>query len=168
MANTFELIASSTVGAGGAANIEFTSIANTWTDLVLKTVLRGTRAANYESVKIEFNGSTSNLSCRQLFGDGATAASSSSGTQILFDTSGASNTANTFGTQDIYIPNYAVSTNKSVSIDSVSENNATTAYALIVAGLWANTAAITSIKLTPTSGTFVQYSTAYLYGVKNA
>lgn len=168
MALTYQLISSVTVGSGGAANIEFTSIPATYTDLIVKTSLRGTRAANYESIKVEFNGSTSNLSCKQLYGDGASAASSSSATQILFDAEGANQTASTFANSEIYIPNYAGSTNKSVSIDSVSENNGTTVYDELVAGLWANTNAITSIKLTPTSGTLVQYSTAYLYGIKNS
>jgi hypothetical protein len=36
MATTYEIIASVTVGSGGAANIEFTSIPATYTDLVLK------------------------------------------------------------------------------------------------------------------------------------
>ena len=83
---------------------------------------------------------------------------------------GGTATANTFGNMEIYIPNYAGSSNKSVSVNQVGEDNAATAYATLLAGLWSNTAAITSIKLTPFSGgaSFVQYSTAYLYGVKNA
>jgi hypothetical protein len=31
-----------------------------------------------------------------------------------------------------------------------------------------NTAAITSIKLTPAAGNFAEHSTAYLYGISNA
>ena len=49
---------------------------------------------------------------------------------------------------------------------AVSENNATTAYATLNAGLWSNTAAINAIGLTITSGqNFAQYSTATLYGI---
>jgi hypothetical protein len=77
-------------------------------------------------------------------------------------------TANTFGNTDIYIPNYAGSANKSVSVDTVEENNGTTARALLGAILWSNTAAITALGLTPVSGSFVQYSTATLYGIKNS
>ncbi len=72
---------------------------------------------------------------------------------------------NTFANGEIYIPNYTASVNKSVSIDSVTENNATSAIAALDAGLWANTAAITSINLNGNNGNFVQYSTAYLYGI---
>ena len=40
MANTYTLIASSTAGSGGAAYIEFTSIPNTYTDLLVMLSLR--------------------------------------------------------------------------------------------------------------------------------
>jgi hypothetical protein len=85
-------------------------------------------------------------------------------------TESSSTTANTFGNFELYIPNYAGSTNKSVSSDYVNENNATggISYGLL-ANLWSNTAAINAISLSIYGGTnFAQYSTAYLYGVKNA
>jgi hypothetical protein len=53
-------------------------------------------------------------------------------------------------------------------VDSVQEDNQTEAYIDVVAGLWSNTAAITSLSIKSNAGSFVQYSTAYLYGVKNA
>ena len=167
MANTFELISAVTVGSGGASSIDFTSIPSTYTDIVIKTSLRGSRAASFEAIKVEFNGSSASLSCKQIYGDGASAGSAGV-SQILFDANGANQTASTFANSEIYIPNYAGSANKSVSIDSVSETNGTTAYAELVAGLWSNTAAINRVTLTATSGTLVQFSTAYLYGVKNA
>jgi hypothetical protein len=59
-----------------------------------------------------------------------------------------SSTASTFGTADIYVPNYAYSGNyKSVSTDSVSENNTTTAYATLTLDYGQIPAAITIIKL---------------------
>lgn len=168
MANTFTLIASSTVGAGGAASVDFTSIPSTYTDLCVKVSFRGTRAALYEAIKIEFNGSTSSFSAKQLYGDGTQVGAANVTSQIPFDATGANNTSSTFANVEFYIPNYAGGSNKSVSLDSVSENNGTTAYAELTAGLWSNTAAINRITLTPTSGTLVQYSTAYIYGIKNS
>ena len=77
-----------------------------------------------------------------------------------------SDTANTFSNNSIYIPNYTGSNNKSVSVDSVYENNATTAGQHLVSGLWASSAAITSVKLTEGFGNnWVQYTTATLYGI---
>jgi len=57
---------------------------------------------------------------------------------------------------------------KSISADAVEENNGTTAFAGLSAALWSNTAAITSITLTPQTGSYVQYSTATLYGISKS
>lgn len=169
MPNTFELIASSTVGAGGAASIDFTSIPSTYTDLCVVTSLRDNGANVYSLAYIKFNNSTSNLSSRGVEGNGASATSYVNGTTIYINSAnGATSTSNTFNNSYIYIPNYAGSTNKSVSVDGVMENNATTAYASLQAGLWSNSAAINQVTLYSTTGNWVQYSTAYLYGVKNA
>jgi hypothetical protein len=169
MANTFELIASSTVGSGGAASIEFTSIPNTYTDLCLKLSGRTSSTGSiYEWVYIKFNSSTTGYSYRLLQGNGSSAASYNNTTQYAGDITDGTATASTFGNYEVYIPNYAGSTNKSFSVDAVTENNGTTAVADLVAGLWSNSAAITAVNFTPRNGSFVQYSTAYLYGVKNA
>ena len=169
MANTFELIASSTVGSGGAASIDFTSIPSTYTDLDIYLSARQSRSELVSNTRIEFNGSSANLSCRYLQGTGSAAVSSSSASYLFAASPANTATANTFGNSFIYIPNYAGSTYKSVSWDAVTETNATGAEAYLVAGLWSNTAAITSVKLLSlSSDNFMQYSTAYLYGVKNA
>jgi hypothetical protein len=76
---------------------------------------------------------------------------------------GSGDTANTFSNVAYYFTNYAGSTTKSISVDLVAENNATAAYQVIMAGNWANTSAITSIKLAAPSGTLVEYTTASLY-----
>ena len=171
MANTFELIASSTVGAGGASSIDFTSIVGTYTDLAIKYSLRSSSTTDdYLGVKLSFNSSTTSFTIRQLYGTGSTAGSGNYSTNNPSGYMQAGlTTASTFASGDIYIPNYAGSTNKSFSTDSVAENNAATANFLsLLAGLWSNTAAITSISLTPATGNFVQYSTAVLYGIKNS
>ena len=170
MANTFELISSVTVGSGGAASIDFTSIPSTYTDLCLKFSGRASSNSGFPwaVVRATFNGSSSNWTYRAIYGDGSGASSAvSSVSELGFGTSSL-NTANTFGNTEIYIPNYAGSAYKSASVDSVTENNATQTLSALETNLWANTAAITSISLPCPSGTWVQYSTAYLYGVKNA
>ena len=162
-----ELIQAITVGSGGAANIEFTSIPQTYTDLVIKVSARTNRAAPVDGVNIAFNGSTSSFTGRYLESDGSSAYSGTS-TRIAASAVGNTATATTFGNGEIYIPNYTSSNNKSFSGDTVTENNATPALADLIAVLWSNTSAITSIALTPLIGTtFDQYSTAYLYGITN-
>jgi hypothetical protein len=169
MAVTYKAIATVTVGSGGAANIEFTSIPGTYTDLSLRLSLRSTQNAVVEGVVVRFNNDTTsgNYSHRRIYGNGASAVSDTSGVPVFMD--GATASASTFANNEIYIPNYAGSTNKSWSADLAHENNATTAYVSMVAGLWSNTNAITSIKLTSeNAANFVQYSTATLYGIKNS
>ena len=166
MANTFELIASSIVGAGGASSIDFTSIPSTYTDLCLKMSVRINTTGGPNGLFISFNGSTANFTDKYLQGSGAAATSASLARYIGTEDSAAF-TANVFNNLEVYIPNYASSNNKSFSADTVSENNGTTAYATLNAGLWSITTAINQITVTP-SDPFVQYSTAYLYGVKNA
>ena len=169
MADTYTLISSVTVGAGGASSIDFTSIPATYTDLLLDISARSDRASTQDWTKIEFNGSTTSYTMRILAGDGTNAASGTD-TTIYLPCAGNNATASTFGNSYFYIPNYAGSNNKSVSGDGTGENNGTTTSQYLIAGLWSNTAAITSIKLSmQTAGKlFMQYSTAYLYGIKNS
>jgi hypothetical protein len=170
MANTFELIASSTVGSGGAASIDFTSIPSTYTDLVLKISCRTNSVLAYVDGKITFNGSGSSYSWRSLYGTGSATGSGNGANQASgWGVEPGTYTANTFGNAEIYMPNYAGSNYKSWSADSVNENNATGGWQFLNAGLWSSTSAITSISIADAnSNNFVQYSTAYLYGVKNA
>jgi len=168
MPDTFVKIATVTVGSGGAANIEFSSIPSTYTDLTIllsgRTSYTGTV---YRFGTIQFNNLTTNLSTRNVYGSTSGVASNTA-TEIYFWNNSASSTSNTFNNAQFYIPNYAGSTNKSLSIDTVSENNGTDALTGLVAGLWSNTAAITSIQLVSNGGNFVQYSTATLYGISKS
>ncbi len=164
--SAWTVIAHTEVGSGGAANIQFTSIPATYTDLVIMVSTRINEGfATGEAIYITLNGSTSNFTNRYLQGDGS---SGSSGTLARYVASQSAllSTSNTFGSGYIYIPNYAGSTNKSISSDSVSENNATTAFQALHANLWSVTDAITSVTLVAgTNDAFVQYSSATLYGI---
>jgi len=167
MANTFELIASSTVGSGGASTVSFTSISSSYTDLCLKMSMAN-NTASWVDWYIQFNSSTSSYTDKLVYtGNGSSASSTSdSGIQPRTPLS-----TQAWMNAEIYIPNYAGSTNKSVSLDQGWSRNASgngSTFTGLLAGLWSNTAAITSIQIVPTSGNIVQYSTAYLYGVKNA
>jgi hypothetical protein len=169
MANTYTLIASSTVGAGGASSIDFTSIPSTYTDLVLMNSGRNTTNGN-ETVQLYFNNDTTatNYNIRRIYGNGSAASSASFNASYSMYFPLNNYTASTFSSSQCYIPNYAGSTNKSFSIESTEENNATLSEMVLLAGLWSNTAAINRITLVPYSGTFAQYSTAYLYGIKSS
>ena len=114
MPNTYELIASSTVGAGGASSIDFNSIPNTYTDLLVKLSGRSSTGYNAADFYLQFNGSASGYSGRYLMKDSSdpTPVSSTSQTSkfLLGLIPATQATANVFGSAEIYIPNYAGST----------------------------------------------------------
>ena len=170
MATTYEAIATVEVGSGGASSIAFTSIPATYTDLCLKASVRNTATSNVRNLPVTFNSSSSGYSERLLYGDGSAAGSINRASSDFgyYYVNAASSTANTFSNFELYIPNYAGSNNKSVSADFVAENNATAATDGLHAGLWSNSAAITSINLSADGFLFVEYSTATLYGIKNS
>ena len=166
MANTYTLIASSTVGAGGATDITFSSIASTYTDIVIKGTLRTDYADTLDCLTVKPNNSASSMTYKYLRGDGSTAASGSINRLFI---NGNTSTSNTFSNTELYFPNYAGASYKSISGDSVNETNATGGIVGFQAFLWSDTSVISSVVLAPLFGTkFLQYSTAYLYGVNNA
>jgi hypothetical protein len=172
MATTYEIIASVTVGSGGAADIEFTGIPATYTDLNILVSARSTEAVFLKAVNLRFNGDTSSVyTYKELYGFNTTAGSFGATTDKMYtgQIPGTSATSDTFANQTIYIPNYASGNNKSLSIDTAPEINSSTNWQLdLMAGIWADSSAITSIALIPGLGDFAQYSTAYLYGISNA
>ena len=167
MAITYAQIGNTvTVGEGGAASIDFTSIPATYTDLVVKISARTNETQIYASMFVKINGSqTGNV--KLLQSDGGSVSSNSDPTNMVDLFTGNSATANVFSNGEFYFPNYLSSNVKSYSSDVVGENNAGTSYVRLTAGLFSSTAAITSIGFTPqASKTFLQYSTATLYGIK--
>lgn len=163
---TFFKIATVTVGSGGASTINFTSIPSTYTDLQVMFSTRVSGSGNYLQCNVGINGQSSgtNITARTFWATGSSAGSNTS--EYGFHSTAASATASTFANASIYFPNYAGSTNKSYSVDDVTETNATDAVRHLTAGLWSQTAAINQLTFTPSSGTFDQYSSATLYGIK--
>lgn len=168
MANTYTLIASSTVTAsGGAASIIFSSIPSTYTDLLLKYSGRETGTGQIRAARVRPNGATTSITGKRIYGVG-TGVGVDSPTAWIMLGDGSQATASIFGNSELYLPNYNSSNNKSVSIDAVQEDNSASNELELIAGLWSNTAAITSLEMYPESGNFAQYTTAYLYGIKNS
>jgi hypothetical protein len=165
MAQAYVPIQTVTVGSGGAASIEFTNIPQNYTDLSILLTYRTTVSGPTDG-KISFNSSTSNFSWRSVYGTGSAAVSGNNTVNnALGQVQGSAATALTFASLSIYIPNYAGGNNKSFSVDYATENNATLAYGGLVAGLWSQTSAITSIGISLDSGNLAEYSTATLYGI---
>ena len=174
MANTYTLIEAKTLGSA-QASVEFTSIPQTYTDLLLKLSIRtaGTSAVSYAFNGMTANNTTTGYSDVHLHGNGSSVGSFANASATSYRQSIMSNnssgTADTFASTEIYIPNYAGSTAKSISVDSVNENNATGAYAILSANLLSNTAAITSLQIfNLDADNLLANSTFYLYGISNS
>lgn len=167
---TYNLISSSIVDSGGAASVTFSSIPSSYTDLVVQVSARNNEADNGTSLRFYFNGSTANISLIELRAIGSTIASYSLTAYPQAGYVAASqSTANSFGTATLYVPNYT-SSNVKVSYGDIALSSSTASenYAVMSARSWAITDAITSITLASGSGSWVQYSSFYLYGISNA
>jgi hypothetical protein len=170
MATTCKLI-SKQILSSTAASVTFSSIPGTYTDLYLVLSARATGsydATPWVTAELHFNNNTTGYSARTLFGTGSATGSDTNAAAFLMPDS--DSTANTFGNCDIYIPNYAGSTNKTASGTSVTENNGTSAAMWAHALLWSNTAAITEMRVRPFTGggNFASGSSFFLYGITKA
>jgi hypothetical protein len=168
---SYESIATVTVGSGGAANVEFTSIPATYTHLQIRAIARTDRAATGEWLEIQFNSDTaSNYSDHYFAGNGSTASAGGQANVSYMEVNrfpAASSTASIFGAFVTDILDYA-NTNKNKTIRNLGGNDQNGSGEIhLGSGNWRSTNAITSIKILPGGGTnLVQYSQFALYGIK--
>jgi len=176
MATTYTLISSSVLSAT-TQSVTFSSIPQTYTDLVLRMSYRTNASGNFGSnPAIRFNSdATSNYSYTMIEGNGTSAASSTqSAINALYmqSSDSAGNTADTFTSTEVYIPNYTGTANKPISIFKVAEQNATGAEMHAFASLYRGASAISTILIGPSSNivsnSFLSGSSFYLYGIKNS
>jgi hypothetical protein len=151
--------------ASPVASVTFSSIPQGYTDLIVKASMRDNGGNNFFTV--EFNGNSSSIyTQRTLIAENTTVSSVSRGPRANFYYDAIddnTHTVNTFNSFEMYIHNYTFANNKSVSTESVSENNtAAKGIRNLSADLFSSTAAITSIKFTQV---FAANSTFTLYGV---
>jgi hypothetical protein len=161
----FYQIATTTVGAGGATDITFSSIPANYTHLQIRGVARNTTGTT--TVRLQFNTDTAaNYSYHEFYADGTSAGAAAVVNASFIYIGAQIATANCFSPQIIDILDYT-NTNKFKSIKNLNgyENNSAGAVA-INSGNWRSTSAITSIKIYPAANSFAQYSTFALYGIK--
>lgn len=171
MAATYTLI-SSNVLTSSAASVTFSSIPQTYTDLVLRVSARNDDSGT-SYFRITLNGDTAtNYSTTVLVGSGSTAVSARGTNNANFSTiyiPSSANTANTFSSTEYYFSNYTSTGTKAISRYSTEENNTTASYMTNGADLYRGTS-ITSITCDESFGglNFVSGSSFYLYGIKNS
>lgn len=172
--NSYESISTVTVGSGGSSSISFSSIPSTYKHLQIRAIARtGRTGSTDDELLIRFNGSSSGYyRLHYLQGNGSAAYG---GAYNPNDTNGsfgigatADIIANSFSASVIDILDYQ-NTNKNKTLRGLSgiENNGTGGNVWFASSLWMNTAAISSLVITPNSATnFAQYSQFALYGIK--
>lgn len=149
------------------AGIVFTGIPQDADDLLV--VLSNRNTANVVDAYIEINGSTANITSRNLYGTGGGVGSGTYSSNGGYITTPSGATSGVYGSASFYFPNYKSSSVKVYSVDSVGENNSSTAFHGIVAGLFNSTAAITSIGFYMTGGgQMAAGSSATLYKITRA
>jgi hypothetical protein len=172
--NSYESIATVTVGAGGQSSISFTSIPSTFKHLQIRALVKDNRSATeFDNNFIRFNNdSGSNYYSHQLSGNGSSASAFNLGpeTAAIYATApGGSIGASIFNGVVIDILDYA-STNKTKvtrSLNGFDSNSVGTVR--LVSSLWNSTAAINRIDLITNvdpASTIQQYSSYALYGIK--
>jgi hypothetical protein len=171
-----QLIETKTLATAAAA-IEFTSIPQDGTDLVVTLSIRSSLALTDDPLLYRINSDTSGYTGRTLHGTGSaggsipiTTATSAQASGTWGRTSheginGATTTANTFSSVSLYIPNYALTQAKSLSMDYVLENNATFADVVIVALAYSGTSPITTLAFALRDGNIVAETTISLYKI---
>jgi len=168
--NSYESIATTTVGAGGAADVTFSSIPSTYTHLQIRFIARGDYAATNLNLAFQLNSDTSNAyTYHQLIGDGSTAAAYSGASQGLGFAgriTQASAGSNIFGAGVIDILDYK-DTNKYKTVRSLGgwDNNGSGMMTL-QSSLYMSASAVSTIKLYGNLGNLTQYSSFALYGIK--
>lgn len=173
MPATYEPIATQTTTGSVATSVTFSSIAATYTDLVLIMSIRSDRASNgSSSVRLEFNADTAtNYSTHYMYGNSTSAISGNSVTATpmpqVGEAPGGPTLTTTYGLVRVNLFSYAGSTNKTILSEWAADRNTAGLVGRSV-GLWRSTSAITSIKITISGQNIETGSTFALYGIKAA
>jgi hypothetical protein len=161
---SYESIMTTTLGSS-QATIDFTSIPSTYKHLQLRILGKATASAY---LKTTFNGSATGYADHYIDANGASVSAGADTATTYISTFGAiaNTTASVFGVTIIDILDYA-NTNKNKTMRALSgvdyNGSGTVDFS---SGLWANTAAINQITMVLNTGSFAQYSSFALYGIK--
>jgi S-adenosylmethionine:tRNA-ribosyltransferase-isomerase (queuine synthetase) len=159
MTATYEKIATATA-SGSTTSITFSSIAGTYTDIVLISNAKATVAGANLAFRLNSDSAT-NYSATLLKGNGSTASS-------FKYTNGADGRIgeyndNQFGT---YITNFQNYSNTTTYKTVLSRSNVANDHTSAWVSLWRSSSAVNSISVVSASGNIASGSTFTLYGIK--
>ena len=161
MASTYTPLATQTLG-GATSSVSFSSIASTYTDLVL--VIDGTVGSNC-GIQLKFNSdSGSNYSFTRMTGDGSSATSDRSSNATFMELG--YYVSSTRNMNILQIMNYSNTTTYKTVLNRANAQSVNIGAQAYVE-MWRNTSAINAISLSA-SGNFSTGSTFTLYGIAAA
>lgn len=168
----YESIATA-VGTGSSGTITFSSIPSTYTHLQIRYLVKTSRSAVGDYMKIEINGDTtsSNYRSHSLYGNGSTAYAETSANNLVPGDIPGNTNADMYGVGVIDILDYANTSKYKTTrtLQGFDQNSSATgaSWAGIASGLWMSTSAINSITIiTGTGSNFLSASRFALYGIK--
>ena len=161
--NSFESIATTTVGAGGSSTITFSSIPSTYKHLQIRGIMRMSSNADGPTMRFNSDTTASNYRMHYLQGNGASASAGTIASNFYSPIT-MPNATSTFGGFVIDILDY-LDANKYTTVRTLEGFDANgSGYLTFTSGLWMSTSAVTSIVMSGT--TIQQYSSIALYGIK--
>ena len=170
--NSYESIATTTVGGGGSSTITFSSIPGTYKHLQIRILARSNYAVQLtDYLKLRYNSdSGANYSVHLLYGNGTTVTAlgfASQNENWIQRVSAAGATASVFGVAVVDILDYTNTSKYKTMRNLGGSDNNSTGLVYLASGLWQNTAAISSISITAGDGSSLdQYSSFALYGIR--
>ena len=166
------------VATGNVSSIVFNSIPNTYDDLYLVISAKTNTGGQYVSNALQFNGSYTAYQ-RRVYEEGTSSVGSDASTNSnsiffgILPSTGSAQNNDLFNSQTIYIPSYKSSnsaknawSNGGFTSNSGAQQYNFNIYAVLTT---VTQTGITAITLAPWDvSSYVQYSSAYLYGIKNS
>lgn len=162
-------IAQTEVETATATDIEFTSIPADYDELILILSARSNKSSTTDNIALTFNGSSAAYYGLILYqensGTPASATVNNASSLTTLYATGDTAAANCFSTTTVHISGYTSTAAKAFTFESSTTNNSGSVLQAFGNGVWNNSSTISSLKLDPVTGDFMQFSKATLYGV---
>ena len=167
MANTFQLIQTITL-ATTPSTVTFSSIPQTYTDLLIKVSAKVTTGSSSLIAQPNFNGGGATFTTTEMYNSSNSLYGWRPGGSFGSITGDDATSTSCFNNSELYFPNYTQIEEKNHLVDWNTKRNTTSGPAVgLVAGARSVTDAVVSIAIEMSSA-FVVGSVFSLYGIKNS
>lgn len=167
LAGSYDALASVTVPSGGLASITFAGIPTGYTHLQIRALYTNNAVTTHPQIQVGNNSidTGSNYSWHLLYGNGSAAGSAAASTQTSGYISYVANVSYPIASIIDILDYSSTAKNKTIRYLSGNDGNGSGEMDFGSVG-WFSTSAINTISILGNAGTFGQYSSFALYGVK--